>query len=353
MSILAKLLTEAETYGPEYGEGLANHLPMALVALDQMGATPSQLNEYRRTHTAWLETLPADGDAPVGAWPFRKADRSAFSELQVDFKRRIAAAGREPVLRAVLPELAPGLSAAAFHGLIRTAMGVIGRHDGEIATGLAYWAAHWQRLGVALGAPAPATMAPSADPVELLERMRGDARFAFDPEQAPDLIDDALLAVGALGGFGEVMHWLDAEQCKIGDLSRAAAAVYGATGDFTALHMVTGTQAVAVLLPYVESPSVLLPWLWQALAAAYVAIDRPALPNTDAIEAWRAAETPAWPDLLRNALAEEDEHSVKLCYSALFLGRLTGDRLFRWLVARELGALKNVARPVWRAAPTE
>ena len=58
MSILAKLLTESEVYGPEYGGGLANHLPMALVALDQMGATPGHLNDYRRTHVSWLERLP-------------------------------------------------------------------------------------------------------------------------------------------------------------------------------------------------------------------------------------------------------------------------------------------------------
>ena len=41
MSILAKLLTESEAYDPEYGGGLCNHLPLALTALDQMGATPA------------------------------------------------------------------------------------------------------------------------------------------------------------------------------------------------------------------------------------------------------------------------------------------------------------------------
>jgi len=346
MSILAKLLTESEVYGPEYRGGLANHLPMALVALDQMGATPGQLNEYRRTHVSWLEPLPAGEVAPAGAWPFRKADHAAFADLQADFRQRISRAGWETVLRALLPELAPGLSAAAFHGLIRTAMGVVSRHEGEIAAGLAYWAAHWQRLGVVLGAPAEA--APSADPAQLLERLRNDPRFVFDPKKAPDLIDDALLAVGALGGFGEVIHWLDPAACRIADLARAAGALYGATGDFTALHTVTGTHAAAVLVPYVQEPAVLLPWLWQACAAAYVAIGRPAIPEASRIEAWRTIETPAWPEILKCALAEEDEHAVKLCYSALFLSRLTGDRMFRWLAAREVGALKSIGLPAWR-----
>jgi len=346
MSILAKLLTESEAYDPEYGGGLCNHLPMALTALEQMGATPGQLNDYRRTHASWLEKLPERAAAPTGAWPFRKADHAGFVDLQADFRQRIASEGLEPVVRATLPELAPGITAAAFHGLIRTAMGVTSKHEGEIAAGLAYWAAHWQRLGVALGAPAGSK--PSADPLLLLEGLGNDPRFAFDPKKAPGLIDDALIAVGGLSGFGEVIDWLDAKRCSIADIARAAGVLYGATGDFTALHTVTAAQAVAVLLPYVEEPSVLLPWLWQGLAAAYIGLGRPALPEADTIAAWRASETPAWPELMRSALAQDDEHPVKLCYSALSLGRLTGDRLFRWLAAREVGALKDVGLPAWR-----
>ena len=345
MTILAKLLTESESYDPEYGGGLCNHLPMALTALEQMGATPALLNDYRRTHVSWLEKLPERAAAPVGAWPFRKADHAGFVDLQADFQQRIARDGWEAVLRATLPDLAPGLSAAAFHGLIRTAMGVTSRHDGEIAAGLAYWAAHWQRLGVRLGAPAEREASP--DPLVLLERVRNDPRFSFDPKKAPGLIDDALLAVGGLSGFGEVIDWLDVERCSIADIARAGAVLYAASGDFTALHTVTAAQSVSVLLPYVES-NVLLPWLWQGVAAAYIAIGRPTLPDEDAITAWRAADTPAWPELLRSALAQEDEHVVKLCYSAVSLGRLTGDRLFRWLAAREVVPLKEVGLPAWR-----
>jgi hypothetical protein len=124
--------------------------------------------------------------------------------------------------------------------------------------------------------------------------------------------------------------------------------LYAATGDFTALHTVTAAQAVAVLLPYVEQPKVLLPWMWQGLAAAYIGIGRPALPEVDTITAWCTTETPAWPELLRGALAQDDEHAVKLCYAALSLGRLSGNRLFRWLAAREVGVLKDVGLPAWR-----
>lgn len=345
MSILAKFLTDAAIYDPEYGGGLCNHLPMALVALDQMGATPSQLNDYQRSHMSWLEKLPAQARAITpGAWPFRKANQAAYVDLRADFQRRIAADGWEQVLRATLPELSSGLTAAAFHGMIRTAMGVTARHEGEIASGLAYWAAHWQRLGL-VEASSPA----SADPVALLNRIRDDARFATPPD-LPDLIDDQLLVVSRLKGFSEITHWLDVERVTIRDLALAAAQVYGATGDFTALHLVTGAQAAAVLLPYLDSPKVLLPWLWQGMAAAYIAIGRPNLPGADMVAMWRNSTVPSWQDLLQRGLAETDEHAVKLIYSALYLGRLTGDRLFRWLAARETGTLRSAPKPAWQAA---
>lgn len=346
MSILAKLLTDAEIYSPEYGGGLCNHLPMALIALDQMGATPSQLNDYQRSHSKWLEKLPTPrGAFTPGAWPFRKANHAAFAELRAEFQRRIAADGWESVLRATLPELAPGLSAAAFHGMIRTAMGVTARHEGEIASGLAYWAAHWQRLGLAEPAAAPGT----GDVTAAIARLREDARFA-PPAELPDLIDDGLIAVSRLKGFSEVMHWLDPEKLGIRDLALAAAQIYGASGDFTALHLVTGAQAAAVLLPYVETPQVLLPWLWQGMAAGYIAIGRPALPDAETLGLWRNATVPNWQEILQRALSEKDEHVVKVIYSALYLGRLTGDRLFRWLAARETGVLRSTAKPVWQAA---
>lgn len=347
MSILAKLLSDAAIYSPEYGGGLCNHLPMALIALDQMGAPPSRLNDYQRSHVSWLEKLPAPRYAITpGAWPFRKANHAAFAELRADFQSRIAADGWEKVLRAALPELAPGLSAAAFHGMIRTAMGVTARHEGEIASGLAYWAAHWQRLGL----PEPEAAPVGAEFVGLLKQLRGDARFAYAPEDGPELIDDVLLAVSRLKGFSEVIHWADFTAIGLRDLALAAAQIYGASGDFTALHLVTGAQAVAVLLPYVESTRVLLPWLWQGLAAGYVAIGRPALPEPDMLDIWRNATVPNWQEILQRALAEKDEHAVKLIYSALFLGRLTGDRLFRWLAARETGVLRSTAKPAWQAA---
>ena len=90
MSILANLLIESEAYDPEYGGGLCNHLPLALTALDQMGATPSQLNDYRRTHVSWLEKLPEREAAP--AWEAAaKTTPSRGISSNIKSKRKVPA----------------------------------------------------------------------------------------------------------------------------------------------------------------------------------------------------------------------------------------------------------------------
>ena len=226
-------------------------------------------------------------------------------------------------------------------------MGVTSKHDGEIAAGLAYWAAHWQRLGVALGAPAESV--PSADPLLLLERVRNDPRFAFDRSKAPDLIDDALIAVGGLSGFGEVIDWLDPSACKLSDIAHAAGALYGATGDFTALHTATASQAAA--------RTAALRGGAEGFAAVAVARRGRCLHRASAVRPFprrmrsklgAPRKRRRGPSCCAAPSAQDDEHTVKLCYSALSLGRLTGDRLFRWLAAREVGALKDIGLPAWR-----
>lgn len=121
-------LDDGLRHAPEYRGGLSNHLPMALVALDAMGADGQRLCAFASDYARRLgPRRPGD--------PIDDAFEAAFA-------RRLDAIGRDgvdAVLREALPRLIPGVGAAAFHGLIRTAYGVIAGHAGEIAAGLAYW----------------------------------------------------------------------------------------------------------------------------------------------------------------------------------------------------------------------
>ena len=187
---------------------------------------------------------------------------------------------------------------------------------------------------------------PSVDPLVLLERVRNDPRFAFDPSKAPDLIDDALIAAGGLGGGGEVIDSLDPSAS--GCATRACGGRgYGATRDFTALHPATASQAAPCCCPMSMSRRFCCRGSGNARRRLYR--HRPSCRTRPGTRSKRGAPgTPAWPDLLRSARGQDDEHSMKLCYSALWLRRITGDRMFRWLAARKVGALKDVGLPAWR-----
>ena len=116
--------------------------------------------------------------------PGRVGDLTAF------FARRIDEEGAKETIRHFVPRLLPGLCAAGFHGLIRTAHAArsLARSEtairrSELAEGLGYWAARYREL------PAPAAASgnrfPAAGallrvrPIPPERRPRGSIAAAF------------------------------------------------------------------------------------------------------------------------------------------------------------------------------
>src|SRR6202035_1832842 len=104
-----------------------------------------------------------------------------------------------------------------------------------------------------------------------------------------------------------------------GRLTAVATALYAQTDDFTALHGLTGSHAISVVAPYVEDTEALSAWWFQALAAAYLTIGAPRLVDpSEAVAPWLTAKV-TWDDVARSATASDDEHVVKLVYTARVL----------------------------------
>src|SRR5882724_2058302 len=61
VGMLKPLLARAREYHPEYRGGLCNHLPMALIALDRLGASPARLQRYATAYLKNMEPAPAPG----------------------------------------------------------------------------------------------------------------------------------------------------------------------------------------------------------------------------------------------------------------------------------------------------
>ncbi len=76
-------------------------------------------------------------------WQSLRGKPDAYPALLDSMRALVERDGVDATLRTLLPDLLPGVAAAAFHGLIRTAHAVQSGHADEVAAALAYWAWRW------------------------------------------------------------------------------------------------------------------------------------------------------------------------------------------------------------------
>ena len=310
--VLHRLLDATLRLPPEYGEGLSNHLPMALAALDALGADEARMEAFVASYVARFEMSSTTAQATSGCagcadWTTQLGRFAAFDALREHFASALAERGRDAVLRASLPVLLLGVGAVAFHGLIRTAHAVESAYEPELAAALAYWAARW----LPLEAP-PESAAAFASAAEWLDAI--DARLqAADAGWAPRgrLIVDRMREATRTAAYRELAgRGVERPLVALGDLARAAAARYAATRNFTVLHLVTGARAARVLAPWLPRGDAALAPLWHAVAAASLA-SRVALAPRPRFE----VEPLSWLEVRERARASDDDHVVKLVHA--------------------------------------
>ncbi|MEI6027832.1 MAG: questin oxidase family protein [Betaproteobacteria bacterium] len=322
---LVDALNHCAAHAPEYGGGLSNHLPMTLLALERLGADDARRSAFAAVYTPRLQPAPPAQPWPAGdPWPDRLGQYEAWPAYRALFTEWIAQEGASDMLGQVLPQLMPGVSAAAFHGLIRTAYALRSGHLGELADALAYWACRHQRLGAMLNPQAGTARAPATDdPVALLRELRaGRSRAALISQQMLEAARDARVNRTAARLF--------VDEGTPERLARAAAFAYAHTGSFTALHLVTGTHAMRVAARFVDEPLTAWAWFWQAFAHAVVAAR---------LQPAAAAPLRSWKTLVARALASDDEHLIKLvdsCREEEKAYACRGETLWRAAASRAL-----------------
>jgi hypothetical protein len=322
--VLRTLVARNHDRDPQFRRGLSNHLSMALFSMASLGGGSKRLQAVGDAIWPSLEPFPTGGPAVTAAnWTALRGNHAALPGLRAFFRAEIARAGVGPALRKVLPELLPGLGAAAFHGIIRTGYGVRFGDDAEVADGLAYWAIAY----LPLGPLAPATSRP--DPIPLLEKVRATASLA-GAKLKGGLIFDQMEKAAALPGFSDAASALAPRDDSLAQLSLACGRLYVATADFTALHAVTGTHAYRLLEPFIVDRAAGVRHLWQALVAAYITIGAPKL------DVPTASAPPGWDALTRRATESTDAHDLKLVDVAREQHTFYREPIFQRAAARRL-----------------
>ncbi len=311
---------------PEFGGGLSNHLSMALCALYDLGAGAPRLEAFAKRYSSQLEPFPTAGERVEWArWTESIGDGDALHGFVQLFEARIRERGGEEVLRECLLQFVNNIGAAAFHCAIRCAYAVRFRDDLELAHGLGYWAIQPTLLG-----GLPEMVGDEVEPLVLLAHAR-DSKSLGRQRIDGGLITEEMSAAARLAGFDAVVGRLRVDEGTLARIAGAAVGIYAATRDFTALHTVTATHAVRILLPYVGDQRTAMKRHWQALVAAYVAI------GTPAIDLDEGGEPPGWDALLAAAVASDDDHDVKLADTCRQEEAAYGSLRYRRAASRRLG----------------
>jgi hypothetical protein len=128
--------------------------------------------------------------------------------------------------------------------------------------------------------------------------------------------------------FAEVAGSLFLDPSTPVRLADAALRVYASTDDFTALHGVTGLEAISRLRPYVSQVERLDRAAFQALAAAYLSIGAPDIWSTTRLSEMADATTLDESDVATRAACSDDEHVAKIVFTSRRLNAITSDPLY-------------------------
>jgi hypothetical protein len=291
-----------------YGGELADHLPMARVALHRMGAAPSRIAEFSQRYIETKKLQPLE-DAPNEA----AARATLLAQIQRD--------GRDVVLRRELRALMPGVGSGAFHPLIRLGYAIEAGDDREVAAAIVYWRDAFLDLDFR-----PDETAGSFRPEVAFDRLRSDLAGI---ELPPGILFARMAVAAADPRFAAAVRAAGTPR-DLADLRALARFVVGwfaLTRDFVALHAMTALHAFRLAVPYLD-PSEALPPLWWALCAAYAGWKLSPIGEPAELEA------ASWESIFAVAGASDDEHVIKAAYSAWSEERAYGGELYRLAAAR-------------------
>lgn len=331
-----QLKAEAGRDSAEFPPYLANHLPMILVALEHLGASPARVGGFARTYRANNDLIPCPETVlqlTAETWPSALAKREHEGALRAFFMREVQRLGGKTAIRTYMPSMAMGIAGSAFHPLMRLAYGVMERDEAEIAVALGYWAATFLILD--RGAAQPGM---SRDPVAMLihaGRLPGLADAA--PES--DLVWHHMRAVARMPAFTGVADWLIIDSDTLDRMATGALALYAQTMSFEALHAVTGCHWLRKLASVLPDMEPLLRHFWVGIAALMPKMEFPQIPSAAKLAAWRAISPPDWPVIKDAATLSDDEHDISLCFSAFEEWQRTNDVLYQVVAAKRLGLI--------------
>jgi hypothetical protein len=326
-----------------YGSGLANgnfnHAPMVAEALCAMGRPAAVMPWIERYRPRMVARTAPDERISTSAWREALGQRGSFAAWSAFFAEQLSGAPWHEVLDRWAGRLAPGLSAAATHGVIRVghAVRALSAQETplrrrELGDALASWAASYSELPSASGIP------PTLTPREAIASLP-----IIPPERRrPGNITVALAGLADFPEFAPAVAKADLD----GDIASLLAGstelfarIYLAnvTNVLTAIvfiHGVTSLTALGHIAPHVAAATArsLLRYGWQAGCGLYTCYGGAGVAGE--IATAEDAES-----LIDRALANGDEHVIKFTEACLCRHRVAPSPVYPAAAAHVSGVL--------------
>jgi len=345
---LDQALAPLNDTGPSLVNGFVNHAPMvaeALVAMGQGAAALRWVNAHLRgTMSA---EKPTDGLGSfdwADNWQEALGNSSHDLQWRAFFARELEAGDWRSVLDLWSLRLAPGLFAAATHGIIRVghAVRALSVQDTllrrrELSEGLALWAVAYQTLPEDRG-----HNGPLLSPALALAHV---PLLPHEHRQNEGSITTALEQIHNVPDFAPVIGMIDLSE-NLGDLADAVASVFAQVfleqthSPLSAIvytHSITTVSAILNISSHVseETLRALLAYGWQAACGLYCAYGLSPYPGPGVMEGESEKE------IAEKAVAHGDDHVIKLSEACLALYSRTGEQRFLMVPARARALLQS------------
>lgn len=306
-------------YGPDLSNGLTSHVPMVAEALAAMGEDMAAVEWVDRNRHTIVPRVRYEREDISDLWPVALGKHEKNEAWSAFFLQKISERGWQNVCEYWAARFASGFSAAATHGVIRTAhaaraltQGVTDLRLREFADGLALWASTYRELPAKIGEGRGLSPWESLKLVPMVpeaERRNGGS------------ITAALGQLKHASGFADTINFvaLGPEiEARVLDIAEVFAhvIVQNVRTPLSAVvftHGVTSILAVRNLLPHVSpvTQRLLLMYGWHTSAALYSAYaDTPFCRVSDCGDVDKI-------DRVGRAVVNGDDHVIKLTEACL------------------------------------
>tara|TARA_R110002124_G_scaffold287216_1_gene471372 strand:- start:58683 stop:59729 length:1047 start_codon:yes stop_codon:yes gene_type:complete len=336
------LINSHKDLSPEYGPQLANHLPMALYALHEIGARHKRVAEFASSHIKARglkapQTTASNNAATIiineKNWTSALGTHNNYAAYQAYFQNKLDTDGRDSLLENHLDVLMEGISASTFHGLLRAAYGLISDNDSELINGLALWAdchlpltahkIHTTKTGLSL-----------TESFEAARQLQGQSAWPDLKAGSPNIFTKMQAVIQAPAFDTLIQQPLNAAT-DLTALQDIALNFFESEKGFTSLHGVTATHAFRCMFNHASKPDDALIHMSRALLVAYISVGCPELTYIDPKAALSEADIAADLKVIQRS---SNDHAIKLAYSAREEYRNTGRSAY-------LQVVQNIARP--------